>query len=405
MSEKSQLKIKEKDRRVSILTISDAGSDFELKKNIKYGKPLAAIWGMWEDFTNNSTVHGVKYLGEKKRHWSERAFWVMAFLISVFGCTILIMKIWEKWQTSPVIVSFAEKSTPVWQIPFPAVTICPETKAMKQHVDFTKAYRRMYYNVGDNLTIDELQALEAVAQICDPHLMSAFPLESGLETDEILPLLRRITVSLNETTLFCRWRNAIGDCADFFTETITEEGFCYTFNVLDSTELFKEEVLAPDFVYLKHNKSSTNWTLERGYETIDSETYPYRVLGPGARAGINIVLKLRDVDLDYICRGPVQGFKVLLHTPGELPRVSKQFFRIPLRQEVVVSVKPNMITTSEGLADYSPDRRQCFFNDERFLKFFKVYTQSNCELECLANFTKGTLLLGIINILFMFFFN
>lgn len=37
--------------------------------------PLA-IWGMWEDFTNNSTVHGVKYLGEKKRHWSERAFWV-----------------------------------------------------------------------------------------------------------------------------------------------------------------------------------------------------------------------------------------------------------------------------------------------------------------------------------------
>jgi hypothetical protein len=32
---------------------------------------------MFEDFTNNSTVHGVKYLGEKKRHWSERAFWVL----------------------------------------------------------------------------------------------------------------------------------------------------------------------------------------------------------------------------------------------------------------------------------------------------------------------------------------
>lgn len=54
---------------------------------------------------------------------------------------------------------------------------------------------------------------------------------------------------------------------------------------------------------------------------------------------------------------------------------------------MVVSVKPNMITTSEGLADYAPERRQCYFNDERYLKFFKVYTQSNCELECLANFT------------------
>lgn len=194
---------------------------------------------------------------------------------------MLIIKIWEKWQTSPVIVSFAEKSTPVWQIPFPAVTICPETKAMKKHLDFTKAYRRMYYEVGENLTIDELQSLEAIAQICDPHLMMKFPLESGLETEEILPLLRRITVSLNETTLFCKWRNQISDCGSFFTETITEEGFCYTFNVLDSSELFKEDILAPDFVYLKNNKTSTNWTLEKGYQTTDSETYPYRVLGPG----------------------------------------------------------------------------------------------------------------------------
>ena len=145
--------------------------------------------------------------------------------------------------------------------------------------------------------------------------------------------------------------------------------------------------MAEDFKYLKHNLTSKFWTLEDGYSTKDPETYPRRVLGPGARAGFNIVLKLTEPDLDYLCRGPVQGFKILLHTPGEIPRVSKQYFRVPLRQEVVVSVKPNMITTSSGLLDYAPDRRQCYFNKERDLKFFKVYTQSNCELECLANFT------------------
>lgn len=145
--------------------------------------------------------------------------------------------------------------------------------------------------------------------------------------------------------------------------------------------------LAQDFKYLDHNLSSDSWTLENGYSTNTPTTYPRRVLGPGARAGLNIVLKLTEPDLDYICRGPVQGFKILLHTPGEIPRVSRQYFRVPLRQEVVVSVKPNMITTSEGLADYAPERRQCYFNDERNLQFFKVYTQSNCELECLANFT------------------
>lgn len=138
---------------------------------------------------------------------------------------------------------------------------------------------------------------------------------------------------------------------------------------------------------MTHNDSAENWSLEDGYKNADAETYPRRVLGPGSRAGLNIVLKLTENDLDYICRGPVQGFKILLHTPGEVPRVSKQYFRVPLGQEVVVSVKPNMITTSEGLADYAPERRQCYFNDERKLNFFRVYTQSNCELECLANFT------------------
>lgn len=32
-------------------------------------------------------------------------------------------------------------------------------------------------------------------------------------------------------------------------------------------------------------------------------------------------------------------------------------------------------------------RRQCYFDSERKLRFLKVYTQRNCELECLANFT------------------
>lgn len=205
---------------------------------------VTAAWSMFADFCNNSTVHGVKYLGEKQRHWSERAFWVMAFIISVTGCTIMIVKIYDKWQYTPVIVSFAEKSTPVWQIPFPAVTICPETKAMKKHVDMTKGY--IYTRVGmrDNLTDEEARNLEAISQVCDLHLFSEKTMEinSGLKPEEIVPLLKSITVSLNETTLFCKWRNAVGSCEEFFTEIITEEGFCYTFNVLDSSELFKEEM-------------------------------------------------------------------------------------------------------------------------------------------------------------------
>lgn len=149
--------------------------------------------------------------------------------------------------------------------------------------------------------------------------------------------------------------------------------------------------MAPEMMTVTENKNGTDWNLQDGYNDTGgnvAETYPNRVFGAGARAGLFALLRLYEQDLEYLCRGPVQGFKILLHTPGEVPQVSKHYFRVPLEQEVLVSVKPNMITTSEGLRHYLPNRRQCFFDSERQLRFFKVYTQRNCELECLSNFTR-----------------
>lgn len=100
--------------------------------------------------------------------------------------------------------------------------------------------------------------------------------------------------------------------------------------------------------------------------------------------GLNIILKLPAPDLEYICRGAFQGFKIVM--PGEIPNLSKQFLRVPLGQEVMIGVHPTMIT-SQGLTGHLPERRQCFFSDERELRFFKVYTKSTCELECLTNYT------------------
>lgn len=150
--------------------------------------------------------------------------------------------------------------------------------------------------------------------------------------------------------------------------------------------------MAPEMMVVTGNPNSTHWNLERGYDDSEgnySETYPYRVFAAGARSGLFSLLRLFEQDLEYVCRGPVQGFKILLHTPGEVPQVSKHYFRVPLLQEVLVSVKPQMITTSEGLRHYHPNRRQCFFNGERKLRFLNMYTQRNCELECLSNFTKS----------------
>lgn len=67
--------------------------------------------------------------------------------------------------------------------------------------------------------------------------------------------------------------------------------------------------------------------------------------------------------------------------------MSMQYFRAPLDQEVVVTVKPDMMTTSVGLRGYDPKRRSCYFSEEKHLRFYKKYTQQNCDVECLTNVT------------------
>jgi hypothetical protein len=78
-----------------------------------------------------------------------RIFWLTAFLLSSSIVAYYIYKIWDKWNTSPVLVSFSEVPTPVWNIPFPAVTICPQVKVKKTAFIHSTIARK------DNLTADE----------------------------------------------------------------------------------------------------------------------------------------------------------------------------------------------------------------------------------------------------------
>lgn len=137
--------------------------------------------------------------------------------------------------------------------------------------------------------------------------------------------------------------------------------------------------------------NATHWNMEHGYDDSQGavsslKSYPNRVLGTGPYNGLTVTLYLNPMDLDYLCQGAVQGFKVVLHSPSEIPQPSKNFFRVPLDQEVLVSVKPNMVETTVELQKYAPNRKLCYLNSERSLEFFKVYTQRHCRLECISKY-------------------
>lgn len=150
--------------------------------------------------------------------------------------------------------------------------------------------------------------------------------------------------------------------------------------------------MRPELFGKMSNHSADHWNLEDGYDDSNGgrdriKTYPRRVLNTGPKAGLEVGLYLNEMDFHYRCFGSVKGFRVTLHSPAEIPQPSKHYFYVPQDMEVLVTVKPNMIETSKELQHYTPALKQCFLNSERKLKFFKIYTQRHCELECLSNYT------------------
>lgn len=152
---------------------------------------------------------------------------------------------------------------------------------------------------------------------------------------------------------------------------------------------------------------SSNWNLESGYGLREKEgLYPYRVFGTGRLSTFLVTLRL--YEYDYLCSGAIQGFKVTsvltlttlvqlfnqsllkfksFQPPNEEPQFVKNYFYVSPNRGVLFKVTPKLIITSLNLNTYSPSVRRCYFNSERQLRFYKQYTQKNCETECLANLT------------------
>lgn len=82
--------------------------------------------------------------------------------------------------------------------------------------------------------------MEAVAQVCDVHLTDNFEVGGNITDNKVIDMLRKIAPTFNETMLLCKFRNKVKFCDQYFEEIMTDEGLCFTFNMLNPGELFRE---------------------------------------------------------------------------------------------------------------------------------------------------------------------
>ena len=344
-------------------------------------------------YFQDTSLHGLKYIEEPNRHWTERIFWFIAVLAAVAIAIYFISGVFIKWHKSPVLVSFDSEQKWINEIPFPAVTICNMNMILKSH----------YENAASKVAADpndEEHKLELIfaEEVCGNHLEEEDQIEEhgdlSLTGDQFNFFMKDLTPSCENLLKRCTFQGHEVNCTDIFIPIITDEGQCCSFNIMPESIMLKNSEADP-----VEEKRWAGWSLQDGYVEAVANSFeeehklpykdrsmPMRALGPGQQMGLSVLL---DVEEDeYFCSSAESfGFKILPYMPISMPMMKGFGLALHPGTETFLGVRPTIIHTEDDLATIAVDKRQCFFDHEKDLRFFNQHSFLTCYIECMTNQT------------------
>ncbi|CAL8109589.1 unnamed protein product [Orchesella dallaii] len=338
------------------------------------------------EYLESSSMHGLKYVSQPKRHLIERIFWFGAFLASLISASIMIMEIWNRYYENPVIVTFNPTELDLETIPFPAVTICNMNPFKRSRVnEFQTQYR-------EGLTAPErkqaLEALRVINGLCssqqsflkslkfapkrgDVLISEAKEVASPEMEKNLTQFLLHNTQPCSELIRFCVWEQQQIPCEKLFKPILTDYGKCCTFNMLPQ-ELMEHNVTSTLINTEGKNKNPAwnksevdewrKWDFGEGYLLKPESKYPYRQRRAGMIDGLSLLID-SDIENSFCPSSDSEGLKVLFHVPLDTPRVADLGSIIGVDQEVFVEVNPDLTIADEEITSYSHEKRKCYFGN------------------------------------------
>lgn len=188
----------------------------------------ALISGYIHDYLLNTSMHGLKYIGDETLNITERLFFLAAFVIVTVLSGYFISNLWYKWRENPIIIGLNSALTPLNDIPFPSVTICNMNQARKHLAD------QIPDNTLDNMLLESVCNLDSQLNTSQTGLQEPFV---G-KWSQFRSFLVNSSQPCKEMLKYCRYAAVEEKCMNIFLSTLTDEGLCCTFNVLDPKFMF-----------------------------------------------------------------------------------------------------------------------------------------------------------------------
>jgi amiloride-sensitive sodium channel len=343
-----------------------------------------------EYFTEQSSIHGIRFLSKRRNNNFSRIFWSLSLIMSLFGLIYNGKRLYIKLNVSPDIGTSVKQELSN-QIPFPAITVCMPLFA-KSGLANLSHYIEEYHKNGKmnvlNLTETEKKYLTANAMRCgNNRLFPLFECCKNANISNVVQLMEESSPKIDEIFTTCSANFTFMDCSKMFKRILTHNGFCYTTNMQDFDTIFNDKALSEDFkIYMKQMSSKVedhtiHWTLDHGYKNDSiSNVVPLRL----TKANIHNIRVFSTLD-DVNNKCGLSDIEVILHLPNEIPTYYHHEYEFEHSHSERLVLSAKVTRAHESLRNYPPQLRGCYFSDEKKLHFFKVYTRNHCYLECFTN--------------------
>ncbi|XP_033610859.1 sodium channel protein Nach [Cryptotermes secundus] len=299
-----------------------ASSAMHILKNIK-------------EYFRHSTIHGLYYIAEEDRHWTERVFWTTAVSLSLWCTIIVTLSSYREFREHSV--SFVVETTYLhWNTTFPAFTVCEKEEEEYIWDHFEKNYPE---DTDFNLVrvLKEIIYYRGTCHSCEEC-------KKGLDCSTIFEKNFEIPAPCDKVFAFCKWNDQPFNCCANFLPLISETGSCYTVNSIHTRQDSKQ-------IKMISSRETGPGTLTVGVK---------RNVWVFMHSSSDVFISIHESNKRWSVLGYGETWTVLFNVV--------EIVNDPLLQQVPIK------------------RRGCRFPEEipDHYKLFKYYSYSTCVLECRA---------------------
>lgn len=354
-----------------------------------------------DEFLSDTTVHGVEFFRSESK--KIRKIGIFVFIVAFCGIGFYICDIYIKWKVNPRWISQEVNLVRSNAYPFPAVTVCNSLFSRNQTPNINKVLQN---GRSINLSDNEKEILAANIQACAPQIgQQISKLYPDIDPSNMVKVLKGKNIQTRDFFDHCSLRLFTYECDTLMNYVLTNFGFCFSYNMQGFNQILNSKAIASDFYSYYRTKIAKNyseaysesgidfevvndhnddgkWTLKNGYVNDDFDIQPTRANKVNR---LSVFPKINQSDLNNLCPEQGTSFTILFHMPNEIPTPFHRPQYVELQKYKKFELTGKVFKVDESMRNYSPRRRECYYSDEKSLKFFKVYTKAQCNFECLSN--------------------